>query len=79
MNRKDFCIRNLLRRPYCHPGRAKTLIHLVSDLARKRKVDVVLTTHNAILLNALSKDDLAGVEIVYRDDNEGNGRFIPLI
>lgn len=62
-----------------HPGRAKTLIHLVSDLARKRKVDVVLTTHNAILLNALSKDDLAGVEIVYRDDNEGDGRFIPLI
>lgn len=62
-----------------HPGRAKMLIHLVSDLARRREVDVVITTHNAILLNALNKDDLAGVEIVYRDDNEGDSRFTPLI
>ena len=62
-----------------HPGRAKTLIHLVSDIARKRGVDVLITTHNAILLNALGKEDLAGVEIVYRDEEEGDGRFISLI
>lgn len=62
-----------------HPGRAKTLINLVSRIARQRCVDVMITTHNAILLNALSKEDLAGVEIVYRDDEEGDGRFIPLI
>lgn len=62
-----------------HPGRAKTLIHLVSDTARERGVDVIITTHNAILLNALSKEDLAGVEVVYRDEEEGDGRFIPLI
>lgn len=62
-----------------HPGRAKTLIQLVSNIARERKVDVIITTHNAILLNALSKENLSGVEIVYRDDEEGDGRFIPLI
>lgn len=62
-----------------HPGRAKTLIHLVSDIARKRGVDALITTHNAILLNALGKEDLAGVEIVYRDEEEGDGRFISLI
>ena len=62
-----------------HPGRAKTLIHLISDIARQRGVDVLITTHNAILLNALGKEDLAGVEIVYRDEEEGDGRFIPLI
>ena len=62
-----------------HPGRAKTLIKLVSDIARKRGVDIIITTHNAILLNALNKDDLAGVVVVYRDDKEGDGRFVPLI
>lgn len=62
-----------------HPGRAKTLIQLVSNIAREREVDVVITTHNAILLNALSKENLSGVQIVYRDDEEGDGRFIPLI
>lgn len=62
-----------------HPGRAKTLIQLVSNIAREREVDMIITTHNAILLNALSKENLSGVEIVYRDDEEGDGRFIPLI
>ncbi len=62
-----------------HPGRAKKLIHLLADLARARGVDVIITTHNAVLLNALSRDELAGVEIVYRDEDEGDGRFIPLI
>lgn len=62
-----------------HPGRAKKLIHLLADLARARGVDVIITTHNAVLLNALSRDELTGVEIVYRDEEEGDGRFIPLI
>lgn len=62
-----------------HPGRAKALIHLVSEIARKRNVDIIITTHNAVLLNALSKEELAGVQIVYRDEAGGDGRFIPLI
>ncbi len=62
-----------------HPGRAKMLINLVSEIARRRNVDVLITTHNAVLLNALNKDDLLGVEIVYRDEVKGDGRFIPLI
>lgn len=62
-----------------HPGRAKTLIHLVSEIARIRSVDVIITTHNAVLLNALGKEEMAGVEIVYRDEEEGDARFIPFI
>lgn len=62
-----------------HPGRAKALIQLVSNIAREREVDVIITTHNAILLNALSKENLSGVEIVYRNDEKGDSRFISLI
>lgn len=62
-----------------HPGRAKILINIVSVTAREREIDVIFTTHNAILLNALSKEDLAGVQIVFRDDKGGDGKFISLI
>ncbi len=62
-----------------HPGRAKILINVVSVTARDRGIDVIFTTHNAILLNSLSKEDLAGVQIVFRDDKGGDGRFISLI
>lgn len=62
-----------------HPGRAKILINIVSVTARDRGIDVIFTTHNAILLNSLSKEDLAGVQIVFRDDKGGDGRFISLI
>lgn len=62
-----------------HPGRAKMLIQQISSIARKRKVDVLFTTHNPVLLNTLSKDDLYGVNIVYRENNNGNGKIITLV
>lgn len=61
-----------------HPGRAKMLIQQISGIAR-RKVDVLFTTHNPVLLNTLSKDDLYGVNIVYRENNNGNGKIITLV
>ena len=62
-----------------HPSRAKTVIHAVSSIARERNIDVLITTHNAVMLNALSKEDLMGVDIVYRDAENGASKFIPLI
>lgn len=62
-----------------HPGRAKMLIQQISGIARRRKVDVLFTTHNPVLLNTLSKDDLYGVNIVYRENNNGNGKIITLV
>lgn len=62
-----------------HPGRAKALISLVSEIAKERNVDVLFTTHNAMLLNSLSREDLSGVQIVYRDNLLGDARFVSLI
>lgn len=62
-----------------HPGRVKMLIQQISQIANKRKIDVLLTTHNAILLNALSKSDLCGVNIAYREKKDGSGMIIRLI
>ena len=62
-----------------HPGRAKALISLISSIARTRKVDVLFTTHNAVVLNGLSLEDLNGVQVLYRDVDSGDGRFVPLV
>lgn len=59
-----------------HPGRAKKLIQEVFRIAKERNIDVILTTHNATMLNALKKEDLAGVNVVYRSENSGDGKII---
>ncbi|MEG0963477.1 MAG: ATP-binding protein [Lachnospiraceae bacterium] len=59
-----------------HPGRAKMLIQQISDIASKRNIDVLITTHNAILLNTLSKKDLYGVNIAYRNSEDGSGKIV---
>lgn len=61
-----------------HPGRANRLIQILSEIARNRIVDLVMTTHNAVLLNTLSKENLAGVNVVYRGQ-DGDGVAIPLL
>ena len=62
-----------------HPGRAKMLINQISDIVSKRKIDVLFTTHNAILLNALTKKDLYGVNISYREQYDGSGKIVSLV
>lgn len=62
-----------------HPGRAKQLIHVLSELALARKVDLIFSTHNPTLLNALTKRELHGVNLIYRSDDSGDGCIIPLV
>lgn len=59
-----------------HPGRAKMLIQQISDIASERNIDVLVTTHNAVLLNALSKKDLYGVNVAYRNAEDGSGEIM---
>ncbi|SKA91592.1 Predicted ATPase [Caloramator quimbayensis] len=62
-----------------HPSRAKSLINTISSLCKERSIDVIITTHNPALLNAVTKDDLIGVTICYRDENDGSSKFIQFI
>lgn len=50
-----------------HPSRIKSLIQTISRLTKERQIDVIITTHNPTLLNALSKEELFGVGLCYRD------------
>lgn len=62
-----------------HPGRVQKLINSLSEIGKERKIDIVITTHNAALLNSFSKNNLTGVSVVYRDKFKGHSKFIRLI
>lgn len=61
-----------------HPSRIKNLVQTISQLTVERKIDVIITTHNPALLNALSREELLGVVLCYRDPNDGSSKFHPL-
>lgn len=62
-----------------HPGRVKVLIESLSKLGQKRNIDLILTTHNPVLLNKYDKEKLLGVSVVYRDKGSGASLFVPLV
>lgn len=42
-------------------------------------MSIIATTHNPALLNSLSREDIPGVVICYRDSELGDSRFVRLI
>lgn len=62
-----------------HPSRAKSLIDSISELGKDRGVDVIITTHNSALLNSVSREDIKGVSICYRDEESGASKCLPFL
>jgi predicted ATPase len=62
-----------------HPNRAKGLIEAISDIAKERNIDVLITTHNPALLNAIGREELVGVVVCYRDVETGSSEFVQLL
>ena len=62
-----------------HPSRVSTLINKLSEIGKKRNLDIIITTHNPILLNRYDKEKLLGVSVVYRDREKGTSNFISLV
>ncbi|WP_281889979.1 AAA family ATPase [Paenibacillus sp. YYML68] len=61
-----------------HPSRIKTLVQTISRLTKERQIDVLITTHNPTLLNALTREELLGVVLCYRDPYDGSSKFYSL-
>lgn len=58
--------------------RQKLLENLVR-IGKERKIDIIVTTHNAMLLNQYKKDELIGVSVVYREKERGTSKFISFV
>ena len=61
-----------------HPARVAELMAALREVAKKRKVDLLLTTHNVTVLNSLDREAVMGVSIVYRDDAQNSG-IVPFL
>ncbi len=47
-----------------HPARVYKLMEHLIDIGKERGIDIVITSHNATLLNVYKKDELAGVSVI---------------
>ena len=61
-----------------HPSRAGMLLENLEKAARSRKLQILLTTHNPALMDALPLDVIPNVVACYRDPKEGDSRLIQL-
>ena len=50
-----------------HPSRAENLVKQIYEIAESRDIQVVMTTHNPALMDAVPKDELPNVLCSYRD------------
>lgn len=61
-----------------HPSRIRKLIQTISLLNIEKQIDIIITTHNPTLLNVLTKEDMLGVVLCYRELNSGSSKFYSL-
>ena len=58
-----------------HPSRAELLVKILREIGSKRKIDILLTTHNPALLNALGPEIVPFVVVAHRDSETGESKL----
>jgi AAA domain, putative AbiEii toxin, Type IV TA system len=61
-----------------HPNRAKHLLNSIRDIAERRNLRVLISTHNPALMDAIPDAALGDVVFCYRDPSMGDSRLIRL-
>ncbi|YAF96940.1 MAG: AAA family ATPase [Nodularia sp. CChRGM 3473] len=58
-----------------HPSRANLLVKILREIGSKRNIDILLTTHNPALLDALSPEIVPFVVVAHRDSETGESKL----
>jgi predicted ATPase len=61
-----------------HPSRAELLLKMLKELGAKRKIDILVTTHNPALLDALGLKMVPFVVVAHRDAQTGESKLTSL-
>ncbi len=61
-----------------HPSRAESLIRQIRHIIETRNLQVLLSSHNPALLDALPDESLGDVLCCYRDQTQGDSRVVRL-
>lgn len=52
-----------------HPSRSDTLVNMLKELGSERNIDIIVTTHNPALLNALGPDMVPFISVLHRNEH----------
>ncbi|AFY45832.1 AAA family ATPase [Nostoc sp. PCC 7107] len=58
-----------------HPSRAELLVKTMREIGSKRNIDILLTTHNPALLDALGPEIVPFVVVAHRDAETGESKL----
>ncbi len=58
-----------------HPSRAELLVRILRQIGSKRKIDILVTTHNPALLDALGPEIVPFVVVAHRDKETGESKL----
>ncbi len=58
-----------------HPSRAELLVKILREIGSKRNIDILLTTHNPALLDALGPEIVPFVVVAHRDKETGESKL----
>jgi predicted ATPase len=61
-----------------HPNRAKKLLESINNIANERELNILISSHNPALLDALPISAIPHVVFCYRDKEDGNSKLISL-
>ena len=62
-----------------HPSRAKLLVRTLSEAASRRKLNVLVTTHNPAFMDALDESQMGSVHICHGDEAGGGTQVTRLV
>jgi predicted ATPase len=58
-----------------HPSRSDLLVKMLKELGEQRQVDILVTTHNPALLDALGPEIMPFVVVAHRDSETGESKL----
>ncbi|HAA27436.1 MAG TPA: ATPase [Cyanobacteria bacterium UBA8553] len=58
-----------------HPSRVDLLLRMLKEIGQKRKIDILVTTHNPALLDALDPEMIPFVVVAHRDTETGESKL----
>jgi predicted ATPase len=58
-----------------HPSRSRHLLSMLAELSRARSIDVIVTTHNPALLDAMGTGMVPFITVAHRDPTTGASRL----
>jgi predicted ATPase len=58
-----------------HPSRSNLLLKMLRELGEKRKIDILVTTHNPALLDELGPRMIPFIVVAHRDPDTGESKL----